>query len=258
MTPDVALGTLLFTAVEPHRGHEVAYNRWYETDHFYAGCMTGPWCFAGRRFVAPKRLKQLRTPANSPLCEDPMAGSYLSLYWIEKGQHGPWTKWAVDTVHQLHANGRMFAERDHTHTAMYEHRSSMSQDTPIELALDRPFAGLVITAGELRNGQTLDDLDRWSDDWVAAAFDEPWGPTVVGTNSNLPLPADAPDVPENAANDRRFLQLHFLDHDPADGWDAGWARWGTDLEAAGVADHLWTSPYIPTVPGTDRYTNELW
>ena len=33
--------------VEPHRGHEVAYNRWYERDHFYAGCMIGAWTIAG-------------------------------------------------------------------------------------------------------------------------------------------------------------------------------------------------------------------
>ena len=45
----IQLGTILFTLVEPHAGHEVAYNRWYERDHFYAGCMIGPWLFAGAR-----------------------------------------------------------------------------------------------------------------------------------------------------------------------------------------------------------------
>src|SRR3954464_11531926 len=35
----IKLGTLLFTMVEPHKGHELEYNRWYEHDHFYAGCM---------------------------------------------------------------------------------------------------------------------------------------------------------------------------------------------------------------------------
>ena len=35
----VKLGSMLLTLVEPHRGHEVAYNRWYERDHFYSGCM---------------------------------------------------------------------------------------------------------------------------------------------------------------------------------------------------------------------------
>ena len=38
---EIALGSALFTLVEPHTGHEVAYNRWYERDHFYAGCMNG-------------------------------------------------------------------------------------------------------------------------------------------------------------------------------------------------------------------------
>ena len=38
--------------VEPHKGHEVAYNRWYERDHFYAGCQIGAWNLAGTRFVA--------------------------------------------------------------------------------------------------------------------------------------------------------------------------------------------------------------
>jgi len=43
----VELGTILFTLVDPHRGHEVAYNRWYERDHFYAATMAGPGVFAG-------------------------------------------------------------------------------------------------------------------------------------------------------------------------------------------------------------------
>ena len=50
----VKLGSILFTLVEPHRGYEVAYNRWYERDHFYAGCMVGPGILAGKRWVAPR------------------------------------------------------------------------------------------------------------------------------------------------------------------------------------------------------------
>jgi len=38
----VKIGRMLFTMVDPNRGYEVAYNRWYERDHFYAGCMIGP------------------------------------------------------------------------------------------------------------------------------------------------------------------------------------------------------------------------
>ena len=50
---DVAIGSALITMVEPHEGHEHAYNRWYEDDHFYSGAMAMPWMFAGRRWVAP-------------------------------------------------------------------------------------------------------------------------------------------------------------------------------------------------------------
>src|SRR6478752_496182 len=63
----VRLGGALVTIVEPHKGHEVAYNRWYERDHFYAGCMIGAWNISGQRFVATKDLKDLRYPADSPV-----------------------------------------------------------------------------------------------------------------------------------------------------------------------------------------------
>ena len=72
----IRLGTLLFTMVEPDKGHEVEYNRWYEHDHFYAGCMIAPWQFAGDRFVATKRMKDLRYPANTDMTmgEDNLTG----------------------------------------------------------------------------------------------------------------------------------------------------------------------------------------
>ena len=43
------IGAALITMVEPHVGHEHAYNRWYEDDHYNAGAMAFPWMWAGRR-----------------------------------------------------------------------------------------------------------------------------------------------------------------------------------------------------------------
>ena len=60
----IKLGSMLFTLVEPHRGHEVAYNRWYERDHFYAGCMIGPYQFAGQAVRGHRRAEE---PARSGL-----------------------------------------------------------------------------------------------------------------------------------------------------------------------------------------------
>jgi hypothetical protein len=54
----IKVGSMLLTLVDPHPGFEHAYNRWYERDHFYAGCMIGPWLFAGRRWVRDRGLLQ--------------------------------------------------------------------------------------------------------------------------------------------------------------------------------------------------------
>src|SRR5215470_3852758 len=59
----VKVGSALVTMVDPNRGYEKAYNRWYERDHFYDGCMVGPFMYAGSRWVAPRPLKDLRWPA---------------------------------------------------------------------------------------------------------------------------------------------------------------------------------------------------
>src|SRR5580700_11040005 len=104
----VKVGSMLMTLVDPHRGHEVAYNRWYERDHFYSGCLIGAWTISGARYVATADLKALRYPPNSPVCPDPMGGSYVSIYWILAGKFGEWMKWGTDQVNWLHANDRMF------------------------------------------------------------------------------------------------------------------------------------------------------
>ena len=142
----IKLGSMLLTLVEPHRGHEVAYNRWYERDHFYSGCMVGPYNFAGRRFVATADLKALRDPDPSAITGEPARGSYVSVYWVLDGYFDMWNRWALRQVNALHAAGRMFEERDHVHTLLYhyqwEHRRE-PDGVPVELALDHPYRGFV-------------------------------------------------------------------------------------------------------------------
>ena len=65
----IKLGGALITLVEPHKGHEVEYNRWYERDHFYSGCMIGAWTISGSRYVATAEHKALRFPADSPVVD---------------------------------------------------------------------------------------------------------------------------------------------------------------------------------------------
>ena len=127
----IKLGGALFTMVEPHPGHEVAYNRWYERDHFYAGCMIGAWTVSGARYVATRACKEKRYPSDSPITPDPMVGSYLALYWILAGKFGEWMKWGTEQVNWLHANDRMFPSAT---TSTRSCTSSSTSSTPIRTA----------------------------------------------------------------------------------------------------------------------------
>ena len=142
----VKLGAMLFTLVDPHRGHEVAYNRWYERDHFYGGCMVGPWILAGGRWVSPRSHKDLRFPAVSGVAVPTDAGSYLATYWVEKEHWPEHFEWSTGQVFKLYEAGRGFDERTHAHTVLYTFQTAFYRDddgVPVELALDHRFGGLV-------------------------------------------------------------------------------------------------------------------
>jgi hypothetical protein len=263
----IRIGTLLYTLVEPHRGHQVAYNRWYERDHFYAGCQIGAYNFSGARFVATAPNKALRLPAPGgdgpgPLVADPQTGSYLGLYYVLAGHHDEWNRWAVDQVNVLHAAGRMFEERDHIHTGLYhfewEHRRE-EDGVPAELTLDHRFPGLVSVFVEPDAGVEPDRVGAWyRDEFLPSVLPGSAVATVLAF-SPLPLLADAPgDVPRSGEVDRRVLLLFFVDQEPAGAWSTVFATQPERLAAAGLGSVLWASPFIGTVPGTDTYTDQLW
>jgi hypothetical protein len=250
---EVRLGSALFTLVEPHEGHEVAYNRWYERDHFYAGCLVGPWLFAGRRWVATRELKARRFGARADLFGDVRRGSYLALYWVLDGKHDEHFGWALEQVRWLHANGRMFAARDHVHTLTYRFDWSWDgagRGVPAELALDHPFTSLTVTILERDDGVEAPAVRSW---WEGAGARD-----LSLALAPIPLPEGAP-VTQIGLDDleRRTLLLGFSAEAPAAHWDAHTAACAT-LPGAGVGRVLWSAPFIPTLPGTDSYTDELW
>ena len=197
----IELGTLLFTMVEPERGREVEYNHWYEHDHFYSGCMVGEWQFAGDRFVATKRLKELRYPAQSDMTPDPSTGSYLAVYWVLEGKHDEVEPVGGGAGHvAAHERPHVRGTHAHPHVALREalgaHRAEDDSVT-IELALDHHFTGLVVVAGDVKDGHTHDEVDAWfRDTYLPDACAQPWGPEVVLDATTLPLlderPADVP------------------------------------------------------------------
>ena len=260
----VKVGTMLFTMVDPHRGHEVAYNRWYERDHFYGGCMVGPWLFAGRRFVATRSLKDLRFPATSPFAEPLDAGSYLALYWVHAGHVDEHLRWAGDQVRWLYSVGRGFSERTHAHTGLYDLASVVHRDddpVPLELSLDHHFPGLAVVVAEPAGAggdvvAALEDTARRAllGDGSPAASCSSWTVrrSARARDAKVPMALGS----EGGGVDR-VVQLVFLDEAPDRGFEACRA-YAEAVDAGGAARVTFAAPFLPTDVGTDRYADELW
>ncbi len=253
---------MLFSVVEPERGHGVAFHRWYERDHFYAGVLSGPGVFAGRRWVATRPLKDLRYPSPSPLADDASAGSYAVTYWILDGEHDAFATWAVERVHALYAEGRMFPKARQIHTSFYSLRWSVSRDqdgVPAELTLDHPYAGLVALWIDRARGVDAQTLERWyRDEHLPALLPGTPAARCLAFEA-LPLPEGAPaDTPQSPDAEGRVLQLYFLEADPRKCWDELFAPHGELLQSLGLGVVSLAAPFIPTIPGLDRYADELW
>lgn len=259
--PPIRLGSILFSLVEPHPGQAVAFNRWYERDHFYAGCMMGPNFLAGRRWVATRRLKGLRFPETNPVTS-PERGSLLVLYWILAGQHRETVAWAVRQVRQLHAQGRMNPARDNVSTAFYQFHWSLHREgggIPVELALDHPFQGLAVLMLELGEDTAAEDFERQCREQVLPAWLPESPVALLACLRPEPLPEAAPaNVPraDLEAEQRRYLWLGFMPRDPEPGWVPCMKDLDASLATTG-ARLIWAAPFIPTVPGTDTYMDQL-
>ncbi len=73
----------------------------------------------------------------------------------------------------------------------------------------------------------------------------------------MPLAADAPVTQLGLDRlDNRVMNLSFTTESPATWWDEQHEA-AAQLEADGIGTMLWTAPFIPTIPGTDTYTDLL-
>jgi hypothetical protein len=255
----IRVGSMLWVFTDPHRGHEFAYNRWYERDHYYAGCMIGANTVAGSRFVATRHHKGVRFPEDTAMPFGLEAGSYACVYYILDGAHEEWLDWATPQVHALYAADRGFQARTHYNTGVYRHRWRAYRDAdpvPVELALDARYPGMVALFVEPTGSQEA--VDEWFDSylpgWLGA--DSPVASVVAWTPE--PLLDTKPDfVPVDPNAGERILHVHFVEEDPLRHWDR-WERLAADLEAARVGTVVYASPFAQTHMGTDDYVDELW
>ena len=251
----VKVGSMLLTLVEPSPG--------YERDHYYGGCMVGPWLFAGSRWVATRPLKDRRWPAESTIARPTDAGSYVAVYWVERGHHHDhFAEWSIHQVRDLYATGRGFTERTHVHTSTFDYVGATYRDedpVPVELALDRGYDGLVVlwwdanttTGSELHGVLSASRLPgllagssiEIASSWVPSAPDE--------GERNAPM-----DLGSSPGGTDRLVQLLFLDGDVEGAVDR--VRDYTDaVESDGTATLLLAAPFLRTVVGTDTYVDRL-
>jgi len=257
----IEIGSMLLTLVDPNPGHEVAYNRWYERDHFYAGCMVGPWLFAGSRWVATRELKDLRISDGRGEVANPVdAGSYVAIYWVHEGRDAEHWKWAGEQVHWLYENGRGFAERTHTHTVLFDYLTTGYRDAdpvPIQLALDHGYPGIAMIATERAEGVTEEEFAAWTAGCAALES----GP-IASIASFRPQPRDeitgnAPmDLGTGTGGPERTMQLAFLEGDTKEAWQAV-RRYADAVDASGKGHVCFAGPFYKTVVGTDTYTDQL-
>jgi hypothetical protein len=215
----VSIGTAIVSYIEPHAGEAVAFNRWYERDHFPATVKAGPGVFAGARFVATSACKQLR-PAGR-LFGDPARGSYLAVAWVLPGKQAEWDEWVGAEMETIAAEGRLFAGRDHVHTAVYEYLWESGTIEAI-VALEHGFAGALVVADE----ESAPLLGM---------------PAAVGLRLQRTIISQA-DPPSHE------LVLGLTTEDPL----VAFEKLAPELVACGFA-----SPFLAAIPGTDTYADEL-
>ena len=260
--PPIELGSALFSLVEPHAGCAREFNRWYERDHFYAGCMVGPGFFAGRRWVATRAMKQLRMSDGPPTLPEGR-GSLLVLYWILAGQHQETVDWAVTRVQQLHRQNRMNPARDNISTNFYQHHWSVSRDADgvrPELALDHPFAGLSVMLVEPGPDSDTEAFEARCREHVLPNWlpDSPL--SLLLCMAPEPLPEGAPGNVKHATETSSvppLLWLGFMDRAPDSFWAESMSGLATSLRSDVGGRLTWAAPFVPTVPGTDTYMDEL-
>jgi hypothetical protein len=226
----VEIGTAIVSYIEPHPGQAAEFNRWYERDHFPATVKAGPGVFSAARFVATRECKSLR-PVAGRLFGDPARGSYLAVAWVLPGKQAEWDAWVAREMETIAAHDRLFAGRDHVHTAVYR---CISQSGAVDatVALECGFPGAIVVGAEANLSRVAPgDAD------VAAAVELRLERTIISQAE--PPPHD--------------LLFVLCERDPL----ATFAARRKRFDGRGAVGGTFASPFLATVPGTDTYAGDL-
>jgi hypothetical protein len=144
----------------------------------------------------------------------------------------------------LRDEGRMFEERDHLHTAVYEYGwEARVADAPgAFMALDRGFPGLIVIAIEIEDDEHEREVETWSRTLV-----DPEMPIVLALRRERLLVSELEEEPPD-----HVLILAFVDGDAIDVWERV-----IDPALEERVDIGFAGPFFATVPGSDVFVDEL-
>ena len=251
----VKVGSMLLTLVDPTKGFERAYNRWYERDHFYAGCMVGPWLFAGSRWVATRTAEGpalAGRAARSPGRPTP-AATWPSTGWSKATTGEHFDEWSIRQVRDLY----MPTAGDSPSAPTCTPRPSTTSARPIGTTTLSPSSSPSTTAttafsssGGTRPSGTGAELHETLAGGATRRDCSPARPSRSPPRGSPPLPdevnRDAPmDLGSPAGGTDRLVQLLFVD-----GRLRGWPSNGcgptpSDVESSGLATLLLAAPVRP-------------
>ena len=162
----------------------------------------------------------------------------------------------------LHAHDRMFSLRKPVHAGFSASSFNASHDpdgVPIEIALEHPYAGVGLTMFEASESAGRDKLGAALQGGMLRESLSRSGPSLCLATEPLPIGDDMPAYVERPKGlERRILLFTFYPEDPDKAMPAWTRALGDRIEKAGLGRLLFSAPFIPTIPGTDRYADEIW
>jgi hypothetical protein len=258
----VDVGHALITMVEPDSGYERDYHRWYEDDHFIAGAMAMPWMYSGRRWVATRDLQLLRYPSESAVAQPVTDGCYITVYWLTSGRYEEHMRWTVGINKRLNRDGRVFQRRTHVFTAFQDHEATVYRDGasgPRDFhALDHPYSGLVVQVIDTESAEQRAELLEWLRFRHLPKRLAGSSAAMVVIFRPTPLPGDRMTyVKQVEGVGTRLTLLWFLEADPRECWESAFVGLDEAVDESALGRVELVAPFIPTVPGTDRYVDQL-
>jgi hypothetical protein len=257
----IELGHAIFGLVQPHPGHELAWNRYYERDHLIAAGTCAPWTIAVQRWLATGRHRAARYPRENPIAKPFDKGQFSAAIWIQKDRFVEQQTWVAEQMKVLGEHGRTFEQRDVLTTLGYDYLGGAFRDAdgvPPELALDRRYPGLVLAWLQRHPERSL---EAFRDDLVGEVLPNLLESSPIAMALCFtPLPkADwwpkaAPDAPGVG---EWVLVASFVECDPLEIWDDRFARLGELVEAGGLGRTIFVAPFVAIVPGEDPKIEDL-